>query len=337
MTVQCPRCGTLRLGGLQICQGCGFDFRSKETPASAPQQLAGQQSSYGAGLRPSGSPQPGGYQQPAPVQSPPSSCPRCSARLYPGYQQCTNCGLDLHAAWATAAPGAPTRKSTLPIVLSLLGVLVLTFAGTLFVLSRNQTAAAPSPSRAPSLMAVATATPTPTPTETPTPAPTMTLCPSATPLASPPDTKWITLAPKGAGFTAKFPGQPKLTTQTANAATGALPTSTWAYLETADLGLYTAVVKYSKGSTAGISQGVIYDGAVTGIASTIGLRVDGQSDCTLGKHSGRAFTMSGTVGTILGQMYVVGENNYIVWVAYDSAVTDFTDINAFFADYNLTV
>jgi hypothetical protein len=36
-------------------------------------------------------------------------------------------------------------------------------------------------------------------------------------------------------------------------------------------------------------------------------------------------------------MYLVGESQYVVWRACDSAATEFTDLNAFFADFNLAV
>jgi hypothetical protein len=310
------------------------------------QQLPAQQSLYGVPHPPP--PQPQVYQQPAPqFQAAASVCPRCHAQLYPGYAQCTNCGLDLRTAWGNPAPVAPpaSKGSVLPIALGLVGIGILAFAGAFFV-TRNNSTPAPNPSRFPSAVAVASpsaATPFETPAGVPTDAPAATPSSDSQPSVLAPDTSWITLSPSGAAFSAKFPAEPKLTTQTQSTAVGNATESLWTYQENTHLALFVGQVVYPKGSMKGTNTTSVYDGGVAGmLATTAGLSVDHQNDVTLGGHPGRAFTLSASSGALKGvamqgQMYLIGDNLYMVYAAYDDSILDFAELDAFIADFQLTV
>jgi hypothetical protein len=93
----------------------------------------------------------------------------------------------------------------------------------------------------------------------------------------------------------------------------------------------------------GTNVSSVYDGGVAGmLATTPGLSVDHQSDVNLGGHPGRAFTLTASSGALKGvamqgQMFLIGDDLYMVYVAYDDFITDFGELNAFIADFQLTV
>lgn len=179
------------------------------------------------------------------------------------------------------------------------------------------------------------ATPTPSPTLIPTP--TLAPTPSPSPTASPADEGWTVLAPKGAGFTSKFPGEPKLTKKTQKTDVGNTPSSEWMYLVSNDLAYSVVAVNYPKGSMTGVAPNVIYDGGVKGMTgSTSGLTVKSQGPVNLGGHPGRYFTLTGATASIKGQMFIVRDNLFMVYGTYGAAITDFTGVDKFIADFQLT-
>ena len=175
-------------------------------------------------------------------------------------------------------------------------------------------------------------TPTPTPTPTTTPAPT----PTPSPTVVPADAGWIVLAPAGDGFTAKFPGTPKLTTTTTTTKEGPAPTSVWEYLASKDLDYNVAMWKYPAGSATGIAASAIYDSGIAGMGSTNGLTLSTQSDITLNGHIGRAFTLKGATYWLQGELVLVGDNLYMATGSYAPTV-DTAGVTAFLADFQLTV
>jgi hypothetical protein len=182
----------------------------------------------------------------------------------------------------------------------------------------------------------ATPTPTPTPTPTTTPTPTPTPVPTPSPTVVPADAGWIVLAPAGDGFTAKFPGTPKLTTTTTTTKEGPAPTSVWEYLASKDLDYNVAMWKYPAGSATGIAASAIYDSGLAGMESTNGLTLNTQSDITLNGHVGRAFTLKGATYSLQGELVLVGDNLYMATGSYAPTV-DTAGVTAFLADFQLTV
>jgi hypothetical protein len=342
----CDVCRSLNRAGSSKCYSCrtpigqkppspepagfrGGSGPSRTTPQQQPNAVPPQpfaaptQQPYPASPPLLASPTQLPYEQSAPgPQFASSLCPRCRAPLNPSYPLCANCGLDLRVNQVPPAQVSPSRRSVLPIALAVVGVAVLV-AGAFLVLARSQPGSAPSRTAAPSKVAAASATPTAEPTAS--------LAPTA------PDSSWITLAPAGDGFAAKFPAEPKLTTGTVKTDAGDGPSSLWLYQENAHLGFALGLATYPKGSFAGVNPSVLYDAATKGLTGTAGgMTLDSQSDCTLDGHKGRAFTLTGTNTSIQGQVYLVGDNLYQVYAAYDAGLTDFTELNAFIADFHLT-
>jgi hypothetical protein len=183
--------------------------------------------------------QPGqGYGQAAYVPpAPPSNCPRCNAPLYPGYQACSNCGLDLRQAYGRpqAAPFAPApvaRKSNTPIIVAAVALVAVIAVGGAFVATRGSSSA--TPSHKPSASLVAVGTPTATPTEVATEStdatPTDAIPADATPTAATPADSTPEPAPTGTWtkftapdgtWTAKFPGSGAPMKQSQTTGTGA--------------------------------------------------------------------------------------------------------------------
>jgi hypothetical protein len=174
----------------------------------------------------------------------------------------------------------------------------------------------------------------------PTAAPTAasTTAPTAAPsvVAGPPDASWIVFVPDGAGFTGKIPATPKLTTQTYQTEVGAAPASLWSYEQSNDLAYFFLTANCPAGSMTGVAPGLIYDGAVDGMAGgSANLTVGTQTDTTITGHAGRVFELTGTTANIKGEIVIVGDNLFVVYVAYTPKITDFTPIDAFFADFQL--
>jgi hypothetical protein len=92
------------------------------------------------------------------------------------------------------------------------------------------------------------------------------------------------------------------------------------------------LIKYPAGSLAGTNTTALYDTSVT----TIGTLVT-QADVTLNGHAARSFTCTKSGATIKGVIVLVGDDLYMVYVVYDATVTDTTAIDAFIADFALTV
>lgn len=271
-------------------------------------------------------------QLPPPPPPAPGFCPRCHAPLYPGYPLCANCGYDLRAGWGMPAPLPPKRRPSLPIALAIAGAVLLAVAGAFIVLGQHAGSGS-GPTPPPSAIAAAS----------PTPSSARTAGASSSPLATAslsgpaPDTAWITFAPPGDGFSAKFPAKPTLTTQTVRTPSGNAPISLWVYEENSHLDFVAGFGAYPKGSTSGLDLGVVYDGAIAGMESSTGLTVASQRDCTLDGHTGRAFTLSGSQGSVQGQIYLVGDDLFMVYSVYDATIADLSEVNAFIADFQLTV
>jgi hypothetical protein len=193
--------------------------------------------------------------------------------------------------------------------------------------SSSAASQAPSIASTQAATEAATAAPTATPKSKPTPTEAATQAGSA----------WTTFAPDGAGFTSQFPGDPTLTEETFKTAAGDAPTSLWTYEDGSDLAYFIALAKYPKGSISKVSASSVFDGALAGMTgSSSGMSIGSQGSVTLNGHAGRKFTLTGSVGS-KGEMFLVGDNLYMVYAAYSTAVTDLTDVNAFIGAFKLIV
>jgi hypothetical protein len=170
--------------------------------------------------------------------------------------------------------------------------------------SANPTKAPVSPSP--------TVAPTPTPTPTPVPTPTPTIAPSF----APQDAKWVALAPDKAGFSTKFPAQPKLATSTTVSNGSNVPTSIWTS-DGATATYYVKVLNYPAGTLTAAKPSDIYDSGVDSMTrGDTGLVTISQGNNTVNGHLGRNFLMKSATGFLQGEMFLVGDNLYMAYVAY---------------------
>lgn len=202
----------------------------------------------------------------------------------------------------------------------------------------SSSAASQAASQAPSI--AATQAPTQAPTEAATAAPTATAKPKSTPTAAATQASsdWIVFAPAGAGFTSQLPGDPTLSQETYKTAAGDAPASLWTYEDGSDLAYFIALAKYPKGTLSSVSASAVFDGALAGMTgASSGMTLATKGNVTLNGHAGRSFTLTSSDATAKGEMFIVGDNLYVVYAAYTSAITDPSDVNAFIADFKLTV
>ena len=212
-------------------------------------------------------------------------------------------------------------------------LLVIALASPILISACSSAAATAAPTAAPTVASTAASIATPIPTAASTLVPTAAA--TLSPAAAPVDAGWIVVAPAGDGFTSKFPGQPKLTTTTTSAQEGPTPTSVWEYLANPNLDYNLALWQYPAGSTTGMAPAAMYDSTITGMASTNGLTLSTQSDVTLNGHAGRATTLGGASYTLQGELFLVGDNLYMVYGSYAPGV-DPSGVVAFLADFGLT-
>ncbi len=191
--------------------------------------------------------------------------------------------------------------------------------------------AASQPPASPSATKTVAATPAPTPTATPEP--TATPAPTPTPAI---DETWVTLAPDGAGFTAKFPGDPKKQTQTQKTQAGDAQVSMWTYVVNSHLVLIVGTSAYAAGTTTGVSPAAMYDGAIKGMEGSTGTTLQKQEDTTLNGHPARDFIASSASVSLAGRLCVVNDVLYMVYATFDAQADEAT-ISAFIDDFELTV
>jgi hypothetical protein len=177
--------------------------------------------------------------------------------------------------------------------------------------------------------AAATATPTPTPRPTATPRPTVAAI----------DADWILVEPAGKGFTSMWPGEPTLNTSTSSSAVGKVTTDIWTYEANKDLAYFVALAKYPKGAMTGSDLTKVYDGAIKGMVDSAGVKLELTSSgaITVNEHAGRGFTLTGDEYALQGALILVGDTLYMAYVAYSTTMTDMSEPEIFFNDFNLTV
>jgi len=149
---------------------------------------------------------------------------------------------------------------------------------------------------------------------------------------------WITFAPDGKGFSAIYPGNPTLQTQTIQTASGPVPMSVWYYEASDDLSYYVALGTYPQGSLSSGPLSDVYDAAVTDMSNmSLGMTISGQGDVTISGHAGRAFTVANSAVTVKGELIAVGDNLYKVYVLYPSAASESPNVAVFLSGFKLTV
>jgi hypothetical protein len=174
-------------------------------------------------------------------------------------------------------------------------------------------------------------TPSPASAQTDTPAPASRPSPS---LAAA-DAGWVVVAPTGNGFTSRFPAAPKLTQTITTTKLGAVPTFDWEYLANTNLDYNVALWQYPAGTMTGEGASVAFDGAINGMESSNGLKLDSQSDTTLNGHPARTFALSKDTYSMAGVLVLVGDNLYMAFGTYAPTI-DPAGVAAFVADFQVT-
>jgi hypothetical protein len=169
----------------------------------------------------------------------------------------------------------------------------------------------------------------------PTAIPTATAKPTAIAL----DADWTLVEPSGKGFTSMWPGSPTLKTSDSTTAVGKVTTDMWSYEASKDLAYFVALAKYPEGSMQDSSLTKVYDGAVQGMVDSAGVKLELTSSgaITVNNHEGRGFTLTGSEYALQGALILVGDTLYMAYVAYSTTMTDLSEPEVFFNDFNLTV
>jgi hypothetical protein len=86
----------------------------------------------------------------------------------------------------------------------------------------------------------------------------------------------------------------------------------------------------------GVALTLIYNGAVNGMTGgSANLTIASQTDTSISGQPGQIFELTGTTASVKGEIVIVGDNLFVVYVAYTSKITDFAPIDAFFTDFQL--
>jgi hypothetical protein len=172
---------------------------------------------------------------------------------------------------------------------------------------------------------------------TPTIATPTTQPSEATPTDAPADTG-IVFTPSDGTFSVSLPGQPKLTTQTYKTAAGDAPANIWTYEVSNDLAYFVVEAAYPKGSMSGVASSSIFDGAINGMVNTTaGASIKATADTTRQGHAGRTFSISTPAADLKGALYIVGDDMYMVYAGYTSAISDLTVVDSFLDSFEFPI
>ena len=321
MTSVCPRCSTPQAGGSLFCPNCGFDFRAQPTPPPPPPQFA----------------------PPPPPPSALATCPRCHSPLYPGYTRCGNCGFDSaqqpaawgpqpmyqQPAWGAQPAAEPARKSNLPILLAIGGVLLLAVAGGLFVMMPKSTSSgSPSPSRIAVASASATATATQTPTEAPVTAePTATDTPTSSGSAEPsPDFAWSAFTAPDKKWSVRFPSSAAPITQSQSLPLGTTTVTMTIYMAedpSATAAYAVAFVDVPAGTFPGDPNSylALMD---TYLTSSMGGTLVSSGDAMVGTYKARDASVVKGSQTFNIRFWFVGNRLYMLMTVVEGDATVYT-------------
>jgi hypothetical protein len=273
------------------------------------QVQSGQPGAYSGQPQPGYGQQPGAYPgqpQPAYGQQPgygqaayvmpaaPSNCPRCGAPLYPGYQACGSCGLDLRQSFGAVqsplSPAPAAKKSNLPMIVAGVGLVLIIAAGGVFIATQNsKSTASPSPKASATLVAEGSATADPT--EAPTPAATPAETPEATPDATAPGVATPEPAPTGTWtkftspdgtWSAKFPGTTAPIKQTQSTGTGAAKQNItyWYSMDLSNAAIYAVYTVSSSADLSAMSSTAFLDYLSQYVESYVGSSLGGTVEST---------------------------------------------------------
>ena len=147
---------------------------------------------------------------------------------------------------------------------------------------------------------------------------------------------WTVLAPDGAGFSARMPGEAKTSTMTIKTPAGDAPTNVWSFTDASNRMFTVTQSKFQAGTLSKAPVAKVLDGSVSGAASAMGnLTVASQTDTTLDGHAGRAFVMTSSKANVQGLVLPLGDTEYILSVSAPAGMADDGSAAAFFASFKL--
>lgn len=158
--------------------------------------------------------------------------------------------------------------------------------------------------------------------------PTPPTNPSIAPSANTMDGEWVTFAPAGAAFASKMPAAPSLTNSTTKTAAGNATTSLWTDEQGGNLSYYIQASAYPAGSLSP----AVYDDVISALSASSGLAISTKTDVTVTGHAGKLFLLASALGSIKGEVFIVGDTVYMAYVAFTSSV-DMGAVDAFFIDF----
>jgi ribosomal protein L37E len=288
--------------------GAPSSYGQQAPPSYGQPQSFGQPPSYG---------QPQSFGQAAPPPTP-SVCPRCYSRLYPGQTQCANCGYDTRASWGAPVPVPPSRGSSLPIALALLGIAFLVAAVALVVVVQAGGASA-TPSLRPSVVAAASPTSTPKPTSS-TRASGQVASPAASSLAGgtpepAPAGTWTKFTSPDGKWSASFPGTtaPAKTTLPYTSGTVSIEMPLFYLVDRTGVEYATAYGDFKASDLAGVDPEFLLSEMETGLASG-GYTVAHSSATTQVGQPARDVTVTGSGQVVDIRMWFVSTRFYMMMV-----------------------
>ena len=266
-------------------------------------------------------PQPAPFGQPAQFGQPAlTSCPRCHAAVYPGYQLCGTCGLDLRSFAGVAAPfgpgAGPARKSSVPMLIGIVGVVVLVAAGGLFYLSQQKSPAAAT--AAPSLVVVTTPSAIPTLEATPVATNTPELSSQSTTDEPAPVGAWTKYTCPDKKWSVKFPGSSAPLKQTISGSGTTTMNMTYYYVQDFNGAVY-AVYAMSSSKLSGMDSGAILQYMKTYMetymGSAMGVTVLSTTDTTLAGQPALEMVLQSSAVKMTMDIVAVGSAVYMLMVA----------------------
>lgn len=177
------------------------------------------------------------------------------------------------------------------------------------------------------------------PTEPSTAPPAASSDPAGSSPAAPVDTSaWITLAPRGAGFSVLMPSQPQAAEATIDTPGGKAKTYNWGYADSSDRAFAVTVAVFAGGALSGSPAKTILDETTTTVAANWpGARISSQADVTLSGHAGRVFTLGNSTTTVQCEFFIAGDAIFGISLSYPAGQSDGGLAQAFFASFQLTV
>jgi hypothetical protein len=173
-----------------------------------------------------------------------------------------------------------------------------------------------------------------TPTATPA---TASARPGGSPSATVDTSAWITLAPKGEGFSVHMPCAATPASGSGTAVGGSPYTYTdWTCTEASGRAFLVSQTKLAPGTLAGPAKPFLDYSENSYLKGFTGAQVVSQSDITLDGHAGRTAVFANSTTVVHGEMVIVGDTQYVVGASYPVGLADDGTVDAFMASFTLT-